>query len=447
MRAVVHPVERAGDHSVLTVDYTMPEGPAEYTCPASMVSSGRQPLHPLVRLLDLPGGRAWLPGTIRPQSGPVQPTATGNNWKWCFNARNKTPEEVTLVTFYGPVDVDTVDVFIPKLGLVTGVPVVDGGPGTPDLASLGRREGQVEYPEPVVLESLVRAYDEGASARKSGDAQTVVMASDVLFDTDVAELSEQAAARVDEVSAQVAKVASGGQVSVVGHTDDVLSVEYNLDLSKRRAASVAERMRTTLGPSFTVVEDGKGKSEPAVEGTSPEARATNRRVEISFAAHNAVDLPGASKAPEATGPVGTSHETLTYSWGSSGGSTFTVQARSVVRRDGYLVGTLVLTAVTKKAVVVGYFGGDNNLSGQREGDWWHQSPKNVTLLGPQGRVFPTRFWMDDKVRLVADTGFDYSMASGDATVCTILWPDTGENLVTIDVPERFRITDIPVEEG
>ncbi|MCL2849900.1 MAG: hypothetical protein FWE61_07650 [Micrococcales bacterium] len=71
----------------------------------------------------------------------------------------------------------------------------------------------------------------------------------------------------------------------------------------------------------------------------------------------------------------------------------------------------------------------------------------MTLLGPQGRVFPTRFCRDDKVRLVADTGFDYSMEPGDVTVYTILWPDTGQDVVTVDVPERFRITDIPVEAG
>ncbi|MCL2849897.1 MAG: hypothetical protein FWE61_07635 [Micrococcales bacterium] len=175
----------------------------------------------------------------------------------------------------------------------------------------------------------------------------------------------------------------------------------------------------------------------------------NRRVEISFTAHDAVDLPGASKAPEATGPVGKGHETLTYSWGSSGGSTFTVQARSVVRREGYLVGTLVFTAVTREGVVFGLAGEDRNYSGQRERGSGYQSSKNVMLLGPQGRVFPARFWRDDDgVSIVADTFCgNWEYKPGHSVMYTIVWPDTGQDTVTIDVPERFRITDIPVEAG
>ena len=29
---------------------------------------------------------------------------------------------------------------------------------------------------------------------------------------------------------------------------------------------------------------------------------------------------------------------------------------------------------------------------------------------------------------------------------TVVWPDTGQDTVTIDVDTRFRITDVPVED-
>ena len=71
-------------------------------------------------------------------------------------------------------------------------------------------------------------------------------------------------------------------VSVNGHTDDVGSVEYNQKLSERRAQAVRDYLVDAgLSPSiFTVT--GHGKSLPLVQGTSDQARAKNRRVELGI---------------------------------------------------------------------------------------------------------------------------------------------------------------------
>ncbi len=68
---------------------------------------------------------------------------------------------------------------------------------------------------------------------------------------------------------------------IEGHTDDVGDDASNQSLSERRAASVkgwlVESGRIAAGRLVTA---GLGESKPAIAGTSPEARAQNRRVEL-----------------------------------------------------------------------------------------------------------------------------------------------------------------------
>lgn len=71
------------------------------------------------------------------------------------------------------------------------------------------------------------------------------------------------------------------RVKISGHTDDVGTDAANLDLSQRRAAAVKAVLASEFGIDENRLEtEGKGESSPAVKGTSPEDRATNRRVEF-----------------------------------------------------------------------------------------------------------------------------------------------------------------------
>ena len=76
----------------------------------------------------------------------------------------------------------------------------------------------------------------------------------------------------------------------MGHTDDQGAAASNGSLSKARAEVVAGRLRPILGSGFTVKTVGKGSAELAVEGTSEEVRAANRRVEIEFTGRSANKL-------------------------------------------------------------------------------------------------------------------------------------------------------------
>jgi OmpA-OmpF porin, OOP family len=72
------------------------------------------------------------------------------------------------------------------------------------------------------------------------------------------------------------------RLTITGHTDNVGSAASNLDLSQRRAASVAKVLVEQFGIAgdrFTA--QGKGDTQPVAMNTKPEGRAMNRRVEFA----------------------------------------------------------------------------------------------------------------------------------------------------------------------
>jgi len=71
------------------------------------------------------------------------------------------------------------------------------------------------------------------------------------------------------------------KVQIVGHTDSDGDDAANLELSKRRAASV----KTALTREFSIDAgrmdtDGKGESQPVDSNNMPAGKANNRRVEF-----------------------------------------------------------------------------------------------------------------------------------------------------------------------
>ena len=72
------------------------------------------------------------------------------------------------------------------------------------------------------------------------------------------------------------------RLKVTGHTDNVGAAASNLDLSKRRAASVARVLAGELGVAADRFEtDGKGDTQAMASNAKPEGRAMNRRVEFA----------------------------------------------------------------------------------------------------------------------------------------------------------------------
>ena len=74
--------------------------------------------------------------------------------------------------------------------------------------------------------------------------------------------------------------AGGTIIQITGHTDSTGSDAHNLDLSKRRAASVGSYLRSQGVNQMRIITEGFGEQYPIADNATPEGRAQNRRVEL-----------------------------------------------------------------------------------------------------------------------------------------------------------------------
>jgi OmpA-OmpF porin, OOP family len=97
------------------------------------------------------------------------------------------------------------------------------------------------------------------------------------------------------------------RVKIVGHTDDVGTEAFNLDLSRRRAEAVKKYM-TDAGIDVARVEtEGRGALEPVAPNDIEANRAKNRRIDFEVIQRKAPETPSTNterKAPVTTEPAG-----------------------------------------------------------------------------------------------------------------------------------------------
>jgi outer membrane protein OmpA-like peptidoglycan-associated protein len=129
---------------------------------------------------------------------------------------------------------------------------------------------------------LEEALGQIADTRRTQLGLIMTLGEDRLrFEFDKAELRP----RDKELLARIAGIlltSTDYTVSVNGHTDDVGSDAYNKRLSERRAQAVRDYLvEAGLSPAILSVE-GHGESRPLQRGTSDQARARNRRVELGL---------------------------------------------------------------------------------------------------------------------------------------------------------------------
>jgi outer membrane protein OmpA-like peptidoglycan-associated protein len=101
----------------------------------------------------------------------------------------------------------------------------------------------------------------------------------ILFDFGSDELRSSAGDALDDI-AEVLVFYDGAPVQVIGHTDDVGSAEFNLDLSERRAAAVTDGLTGRGIDASRITSTGRGLTEPVATNDTDEGRAQNRRVEV-----------------------------------------------------------------------------------------------------------------------------------------------------------------------
>ena len=432
-----------------------------------------------VRLLDLPTNRAWL------ATASVENKVKDNY----NNLPLKPGASTSCFVLFGPVDAKQVTVFVPQAGFVT-VNVLDKGAAAAsgiDFKAIDKAFDSVANPNyeakpdqalaaPVPIERYTRALDDSTSTHTGSKDITVTLASDVTFASDSAELTSAADAQLQTVAGQLAQYPDGGTLTIVGHTDDVQDDAYNQTLSEKRANAVKTRLEqlTKLDKWQTSVS-GKGESEPKINDTSDEARAVNRRVEITLTptggtttkntttptnGSSATPNPTSSKLPDPKGPVAKGADGVTVK--HDNGAELTITIDHVTRSGGYVLGQLHTTIstttdtapdlkqwLTDKEVVF-----SNSRSEDGSSEPTEHAADGLTLLAGGERIYPADY---------RDAGFKTHVPltelqltphikAGTTTVC-VVWPDPGGDTITLDhaAPTKhitdlaFRLTDIPIK--
>ncbi|GAK03498.1 outer membrane protein A precursor [Geomicrobium sp. JCM 19037] len=425
-------------------------------------------------------------------------------------------------------DTDSVHVLFRRLGVIEHIPVVDRedvGALTIDerLGELSEEEREelseddesfFSHVIPSVEEIIERELDRAhISAEYDGDLarvqasvfpiesyqesivssvsrideiqhSTLMISSDVLFDFDSAQLMEEA----DEELAAAADVlvsAEGGELVIVGHTDNDGTEEYNQQLSEDRAESVQVYLENSIDlDAFDVEFRGESLREPIADNESEEGRALNRRVDIHFTPPaETIEVETETDMPEVLGDEVEYPSTIQNEDGE-------IEIESIKRVDDLFVGRITVRYLedvgsSYNALNFG-FGRPYGARGWHVDDSVGQSQFTAyapTIIHGDQRYFPLDYYLaplegtaaEDWVEQAEEdeqfivplaeryTGDIGRLDEGGYYTSTIVWPAVESDTVTVDltVPYRFlddlsdrqieqthswRITDVPVDE-
>lgn len=148
---------------------------------------------------------------------------------------------------------------------------------------------QVAEKRKETLDRLERTLGKMAETRRTALGMVMNLGDSIEFDFDEAELRQENKELLSRI-AGVLLTAEHFGIQVYGHTDDVGTVEYNQELSERRAEAVRQYLIEAGVDADRIQSKGFGKSAPLVEGTDPHSRQRNRRVEIAVV-QTSGDLP------------------------------------------------------------------------------------------------------------------------------------------------------------
>ena len=422
----------------------------------------------LVKLLDLDSGRVW--SAINGSGGLLDLTPG---------------ENITSYLSFGKVDTDTATVLVPMAGFTT-VSVLEADAAKKAKVNLSTAQTAIdqsshaatELADPVAIERYTRALDDSTSTQAGSKDITVTLNSDVTFASDSADLTPAADTQLQTVADQLKQHPDGGTLTIVGHTDDVQDDAYNQTLSEKRANAVKTKLQQLTNlDKWNPTTTGKGESEPRVKDTTDEARAANRRVEITLTPTGGTspkdsssttatpsNSSGNGKLPDPQGPAAKGSEGVTLtSKGTDTSGEVTITLDHLTRQDGYLLGTITCT------VKDGSTGAPLHplledpqtlLANQRDEDGsalpTFNASDGLTLIAGGERIFPADYLDADAGQHLPLTELrllDHLKAST-TTICTI-WPDPGGDTITLDHPEgkyspkgtAYRLTDIPIKNS
>jgi len=143
----------------------------------------------------------------------------------------------------------------------------------------GRALAQLVVVAPQQMEKKMAFVNAGEMKQALQDEGKVALYG-LYFDTDKDAIKTESQPTLEEI-AKLLKEDPSLRLHVVGHTDNQGKADYNLDLSRRRAASVVRELTGKMGIAADRLDAfGCGLYSPVAPNSTDDGRAKNRRVEL-----------------------------------------------------------------------------------------------------------------------------------------------------------------------
>ena len=138
---------------------------------------------------------------------------------------------------------------------------------------------QLDVIETQPMKTAMIVLDAGEMAEDISETGHVALYG-IYFDTNAASVKPESKPTIKEI-AQLLNQNASLELVVVGHTDNQGALDFNMDLSKRRAKAVVDILVESHGiNSRRLLASGAGFLSPVASNRSEAGRAKNRRVEL-----------------------------------------------------------------------------------------------------------------------------------------------------------------------
>ncbi len=137
----------------------------------------------------------------------------------------------------------------------------------------------------------------GVQVQRQGDTIQLIMPGNITFATDSADIASNFYTPLNNLATSF-KQYDQNSIEIVGHTDSTGSHQHNMDLSQRRAQSVANYLIAQGVSPQRLTTRGMGPDQPLGSNATESGRAQNRRVEVTLK-----PLPGAQGAAPQQAPA------------------------------------------------------------------------------------------------------------------------------------------------
>lgn len=121
----------------------------------------------------------------------------------------------------------------------------------------------------------------GVEVQRQGDVIQLVMPGNITFATDSAQIASSFYQPLNNLANSFRQY-NQNSIEIVGYTDSTGSRSHNMDLSQRRAQSVADYLQAQGVDPSRLSTRGMGPDQPVASNATADGRAQNRRVEVTL---------------------------------------------------------------------------------------------------------------------------------------------------------------------